>query len=286
MFVFGSCNPFFKMLDLPADGAIEDRLFAFFLGGAEAVPWRGVTRSAVSGRGGGFPTDGFAGFAVECEWALTLLMQGPAVRVPRPMYFKRVHPVEVMTASHARIKDFSREQLVAAWAGHRKRMLGPLTAIGRAAPADRVLHLAAEFAMLRRKVHALDGAPTSETLAEAQFLLSALDDLSMSDQRARRLQFIMRLEFGLPSDVGRSGQNEIAELQNEDAIRPDPASADALVCLGQLRLRECRVFEALDLAAQAFAAAPHSSGISVLLAGIAAALPTAESNRPLGKALQ
>lgn len=68
---------------------LSERLLSFLIQGAEAPPWRGVTRtSALDGMG--FPTDEFQGFLVECEHALHLLTRGVALRVPETLYFKRV----------------------------------------------------------------------------------------------------------------------------------------------------------------------------------------------------
>ena len=83
MFCFGDGH-FRKSLTIEEGGPFE-RLLSFFLGGAEAVPWRGVTRTTVLDGGATFPSNEFISFAVECEWACHLLRSGAAVRVPRPV---------------------------------------------------------------------------------------------------------------------------------------------------------------------------------------------------------
>jgi glycosyltransferase involved in cell wall biosynthesis len=94
MHVFGNGIPFRKLVDLPLYGNREEQILAFFLAGAEAVPWRGLTRSSIISKIGGFPTDGFMGFAVECEWALALIAQGRAIRLPRKLYFNPDYAIE------------------------------------------------------------------------------------------------------------------------------------------------------------------------------------------------
>ncbi len=151
MHVFGPGFSFQKKVDLPRYGTREAQILAFFQAKAEAVPWRGVTRSGVISQIGGFPTDGFKGLAVECEWALELLAQGRAIRVPRKMFFKQIHSAEVNSASRDRIANQSPEMLISAWERHRSVML---EIMNRVIPLDsslrKTIELSAEAAMLLR----------------------------------------------------------------------------------------------------------------------------------------
>jgi glycosyltransferase involved in cell wall biosynthesis len=128
---------------------VFDRLMTFFLGGAEAVPWRGVTRTSVRDHRD-FPTDRYDGFAVECEWALHLLISGAARHVPRPLYFKRIFGPNVLTASRARVLGHSRERLFEALEDHRARMLGLVRQADLPETMRATVELAVEAAMLRR----------------------------------------------------------------------------------------------------------------------------------------
>ena len=119
MHVFGQGVSFRRSVDLPRYGTREEQILAFFLSEAKAVPWRGLTRSRVISQIGGFPIDGYKGFAVECEWALELLTQGRAIRVPRKMYFKQIHNAEINSASRDRIVNQSSDMLLLAWERHR-----------------------------------------------------------------------------------------------------------------------------------------------------------------------
>jgi len=122
---------------------------SFFLGGMEGDPFRGVTRTSVSGHVD-FPTDRYAGFAVECEWVLHLLISGAAVHVPRPLYLKRTFGPERISASAQRLLGRSREQLFEALEDHRARMLALIRQADLPKTMRDAVELAAEAAMLRR----------------------------------------------------------------------------------------------------------------------------------------
>jgi glycosyltransferase involved in cell wall biosynthesis len=151
MHVFGNGVPYRKMVDLPRDGNREEQILAFFLAGAEAVPWRGLTRSSVISQIGGFPTDGFMGFAVECEWALALITQGRAIRLPRKLYFKQLYHCDETSASRDRIFNQSHDLRVAAWVRHRIAMFRILNkAVSNFSSLKEIIEISAEAAMLRR----------------------------------------------------------------------------------------------------------------------------------------
>lgn len=151
MHVFGNGKPYRKFVDLPRYGNCEEQILAFFLSGAEAVPWRGLTRSSVISQIGGFPTDGFMGFAVECEWALSLIAQGRAIRIPRKLYFKQIYQGNADTASSNRILQQSEVQRIAAWERHRHTILTILNqAIPICSPFRDILEIAANAAMYLR----------------------------------------------------------------------------------------------------------------------------------------
>jgi hypothetical protein len=178
-------------LDLPEWGTADERLLAFYLGGAEGTPWRGVARSAVIQTVAGFPVDGHCGFAVECEWVLSLLLAGPTLRVAEPLYLKRIHLTEVMSASRARLRDRSREQLLAAMARHRARMLAPVPSLRSDTATGRLLPLAAEAAMVHRHVQQLR-VLSQEQVAESEQLMQKLNALVPEDPRADRALALLR----------------------------------------------------------------------------------------------
>lgn len=152
MQLFGNGRPSRKWVDLPVSGSREEQILAFFQQGAEAVPWRGVTRSDIIQKAGGFPVDDYLGFAVECEWALSLISVGRAVRVPEKLYFKQLYHNEIMSASKERIVTQNEENRYLAWKRHRKCMLDITTkAVAYTHPLYNDIMSAAELAMEARR---------------------------------------------------------------------------------------------------------------------------------------
>ncbi len=258
MIVFGAAPPFRKLLDLP-DGSVRQQLMAFFLGGAEAVPWRGVTRASRIASTGGFPVDDHQGFAVECEWALSLLLQGPAVHVPQAIYHKRIHAPDVVSASRARRRDVDAAGLVAGYEAHRSRMLALLAG---GAENDPLLVLAAEAAMSRRFIKSLGQPFTPAALQRAQDALSTLAGSRTNEAAAIRsvIQLAMAHHFRLSKD--RSS----AEALTTEAVRSNPINVEALIYLARLRLKQDRSDEALALAREAGRLEPQFSGLQSLTA--------------------
>lgn len=138
-----------RVLDLPFPAGRDEQLLAWCLAGGGAVPWHGVTRTESLRAAGGFPTDGFRGFLVECEYTLALLLTARAVRVARPLYLKRIHPPEVRSASRLRVETSPAEQR-AAFARHRERMRSLLREARPPLPrATDIVQLAHEAQLLR-----------------------------------------------------------------------------------------------------------------------------------------
>lgn len=153
MHVFGNGRKYHKFVDLPVNGTKAEQVLAFFQAGAEAVPWRGVTKTPVIENTGGFPVDGFMGFAVECEWALSLIGEGRAVRIPRKLYFKQLHPENITSASKARLVEQDPQRLIHAWQRHRDRMTSiTRTIVPESDPLLEQIITSAEQAMNERRV--------------------------------------------------------------------------------------------------------------------------------------
>jgi glycosyltransferase involved in cell wall biosynthesis len=111
---------------LPQTTNVREQLFFFLLQGAEAMPWRGLTRSKLLHKTRGFPVDEHRGFAVECEYALSLLLAGPVLHVPRTLYFKQFHHSKRVSASKSRMRERKPNELEAAWLNHKLRMKAKL----------------------------------------------------------------------------------------------------------------------------------------------------------------
>lgn len=179
-----------KTVYLPPDGTRDEQLLTFFLEGAEAVPWRGVTRVSTIAATGGFPTDEYQGFAVENEYALSLLLHGRAVRVPRPLYSKQEHPLDVPTASRNRIRELSHETLTQAWQQHRFRMITLLDNAHVKVGAE-LVRLAAEAAMLRRYSIMVAKVLPAVEVTHAHHLLQRIDHLSTTSTEALRIAMLL-----------------------------------------------------------------------------------------------
>lgn len=151
-------HPWRHAVELPPSKNMREQIFFFLLQGAEAMPWRGVTRSTLLNKTKWFPVDGHLGFAVECEYALSLILSGPVLYLPRTLYYKQIHLSNHVSASRARISEFSSENLALAWRNHRKSMKALLESGLKSIPidpdneafSDLLLNTALTIAMLRR----------------------------------------------------------------------------------------------------------------------------------------
>ncbi len=190
MVMFGDGRPRPKSVVLPRDGSRVEQVLAFLLQGAEATPWRGVTAREVLDEGHGFPVDGHDGYAVECEWALRLLVQGRALRCPRPLYVKRLWGPQRTSASLSRLIDHSGTELVAAWRDHRSRMEALVREALEGAPADPGMRLlvgaALHGAMLRRYRLTIPLPLEPDDAAAADDLVGRLAAVDSADGRRAR----------------------------------------------------------------------------------------------------
>jgi tetratricopeptide (TPR) repeat protein len=145
-------------VELPPTNNIREQIFFFLLQGAEAMPWRGITRSKLLEKTQGFPVDDHLGFAVECEYALSLILSGPVLHVPRTLYYKQIHLSDHKSASQMRRTKLSSKELETAWFNHRISMKSLLKNGLKGIPkysesevfSDLLLNTALTIAMLRR----------------------------------------------------------------------------------------------------------------------------------------
>lgn len=266
LLTFDAMEPWRKGVRLPRGGSLRAQLLAFFLEGAEAMPWRGVTRSDLLPRIGGFPVDGHRGFAVECEYALSLLLAGTAIHVPRTLYRKRLFPCGASSASRQRIVDAAPGQLRQAWARHALRM-GELLHDGLRRPqvasdvSEALLLAALAAAMLRRYSHAVDAGLETEQLDAARENLLALDTSAEAGAAAVR----SRLQLVLSRHAAAIGDNEQADALAESAVSVDPEHHEArLHWASRLQARGLFV-QALDCASLIERHAPDMVGVGPLL---------------------
>lgn len=262
---FGVEEAWRHAVELPRTPDVRKQLFAFLLQGAEAMPWRGVTRSARLPAIGGFPTDTHRGFAVECEYALSLLLAGPALHIPRTLYYKRIHPPETMNASRERILKPNPTELEAAWRTHAKRM-SVLLEQGLAAATsqpedgtltDTLLEAALTAAMLRRCP--FNGRLSPPDLDQAQEVLKSLSTTDGSSRLVRS-----KLHLVLWRHAVAMGDQAQARRHVEEAVDFNPGDADACLAMATDLAARGRWIEALDSIAQAERAFPNRSGQATL----------------------
>ena len=128
--------------------SLFSRLLSFYLQAPKAIPWRGVTRAGVLAGGRTFPHHDLAGFAVECEWAQHLLIQGEALRIDRPLYHKRLNHSNLSVTKGWRMQ--TEEWLISAVELHRTRMMKGLAAADITGPEKRGIILALELSVVRK----------------------------------------------------------------------------------------------------------------------------------------
>ena len=74
-----------------ADSAdLSRRVLPFLETEIRAVPFRALTRTSVLARGQRLEDAGYDGFAADVCWCLRLFCLGPCIRVPKPLYRKRI----------------------------------------------------------------------------------------------------------------------------------------------------------------------------------------------------
>jgi tetratricopeptide (TPR) repeat protein len=266
LLTFNDDVPWRKGVCLPRDGSLRAQLLAFLLEGAEAMPWRGVTRSALLPRIGGFPVDEHRGFAVECEYALSLLLAGTAVHVPRTMYHKRVFPLGASNASQLRIAEAQPAELRLAWARHASRMEQLLRDGLRRQPAnsdgsDALLLAALAAAMLRRYQQTVGAALEAE---QRRAVLDYLRAVSISvEDSAEAVR--SRLQLVLSRHADATGDDAQGYAQAKLAISFDPEHHEAHLHLAHRLQARGRFAEALDCASLVERNVPDIAGLAPLL---------------------
>jgi len=240
---------------------IFDRLMSFFLGGTEAVPMRGVTRSSVCEHRD-FPTDRYCGFAVECEWVLHLLISGPALYVPQPLYLKRLFGPNEIPASRKRLLGRSREQSFEALEDHRARMLALIRQADLPKTMRDTVELAAEAAMLRRHMTFNLGAFLPVQLARSAQIMTTAG--AMQGRYSKGIQAMNLLAMSQHALI--KGDAKTALDLAIAAVDADPYQWEGLAHLSRLQLGTNRSIEALDTARHAWTVAPSAAGLRELIA--------------------
>ncbi len=236
---------------------IFDRLMSFFLGGAEAVPMRGVTRSSVRDHFD-FPTDRYGGFAVDCEWVLHLLVSGAAIHVQQPLYSKLIHEPGISVSATRRL-GFSREQLSEALEDHRIRMLSLIRQADLPNTMRDAVELAAEAAMLRRHMTFSIGPLSPVQFARSEQIMASAK-LDTYGKGILAMTLLARSHHALIE-----GDPQTALGMAMAAVDADPSNWEGLAHLARLQLNTNRGIEALATARRAWTVAPHARGLRELI---------------------
>jgi GT2 family glycosyltransferase len=284
----GKAFPSITTMDLSEKASLVDRVMAFLLQRAEAVPLRGMTRSSIL-RDYSFSLDRSGGFAVECEWTLRLLLCGPLRHVPRPYYYKRHSAVGTTTATQ-RWGCLTLDTLITAWNDHRTRMLAMVHEIGDAGPAQmHLLEAAAEAALLYRLIQAAsvnrEPAAVRETVQthidRANSLIS--DHLRYADT----IKFLpakidaVRMMANARWAIWHKDWKEALRLSTE-ATSNDPGNVEALFTRARVLIRLKQHKEALEPLLSVMSLAPHKERLVELMRtisnGALAEKPANDSN--------
>jgi hypothetical protein len=247
-----------RTYDLP-DGDPAAKLLAFFLAGADGVAWHGLTRTDAVEID--FPDNEFDGFAVECEWALHLLLQGTAVRQAEPLYLKREpardNVQSVATGWGVRMPE---DVLRRALAHHRQRLLEPLESARLTAIERTLVSLAAESAALLRWVAFSDGRfdflPDDQ--ARIDTILAGCASIASPEGRA----IAGRVELALSRYHAQRGRGSEAEQFARAAFAHAPDYGEAAINLARVLLQQGLTLEALPIVQRAATLAPMAIGLA------------------------
>jgi len=242
---------------------LSGRLLSFFLAGAGGLPWRGVTRKKVLSEGVTFSYNKYSSFAVECEWALHLIQQGEAYRVPLPLYYKRQYGAESKSVSIEWRFYFSEQKIKAALEHHRNRMLAGISTAHLTPEEIELVKLACESAMMRRF---LNFSRNRFTLPDCHLSrIEEMKDAIRSIKSDIGIKILSRIELALSRNELIRRQYGAAETYARDSVGHDNNNWEAFFHLAQILLRKGEVNEALILSSKASKIAPYTLEINLLV---------------------
>ncbi len=262
-FLFGAQTGV-RSSDLP-DAGRSAQLLAFFLGGAEGHPFRGVTRRTVLDRP--FPTNRFSGFAAETEWALHLIQSGVALRVARPLYLKRARPVDSDAVTSGWRFRMDVERLREALEHNRVQLLLSIGETDDPGIPRSFIVLAAEAAMLRRW-HALAGGRFGFGPVQLARAAAALEELATSPLGEART-IAATVQVALSHHWQVLGDAAASEDAARAAVAADAHHPEACLRLAQVLNARGNLPEMVELLYRAARRAPLDVGM-LLMAGNAA----------------
>lgn len=253
-----------RALEIPR-GDRAQRVTRFLLQGGEAIPWRGVIRRALLA-GRPFPDHPHLGFAVEAEWALELVLAGQAIRLPRPLYFKRRFGLDVPSLMRRWRTELGPDGMASALAGHARRLRERLDEAGLAVPPGGLLDQALEVcAAFRHGVFGAGLVPfTGERREALVALFAALPGADGDEGRWLRCGLAM----SLARELAAVGEHDEAAQWHARALEADAGHPQAMLAVARDLLAAGRALEAASLGLRA----GHAEGASDLLQRAEAAL--------------
>ena len=253
--------------DLP-DAGPSERELAFFMGGAEGHPFRGLSRREVLTLD--FPMNEFTGFAVETEWAHHLVRSGVALRVARPLYFKRARPVDNDSVTNRWRHRMEPDRLRAALEHNRARLLSAIGPDDGSDIPDSLVRLAAEAAMFRRW-HAVSAGRLPFGVTQLGRATEVLKSLAMIDDvRGRHIAATVHVALSCHWQV--VGDHDASERSARAAVEGDPSHVEACLRLASLLWAPEGIGEMVDLLARASEGAPLGVATQAVAANVARTL--------------
>lgn len=265
---FGVPNPFRRAVRIPYSREFAEQVFSFFLEGAHSMPWRGLTRSAVLSVIDGFPIQRYRGPAVDCEYALSLLLAGPVLHVPRVLYYKRYHPKSMMSATREKRVYLNVSERIQAWKEHSLRMLRLLEeGIPALRDADKerdnaykMILGAYNVAMLKRYQVSVRHRLDSQEFEQARRWLATMSTTKTDGASAVKAK--LHLVFWRHATA--MGESLTSTLHAEAAFACCPADSEACLALATDFESRGKLIESLELISQAEQIFPGGSGQTTL----------------------
>ena len=238
---------------------LPERIMSWLVNGASGNAWHALTRAAALGRA--FPRNRHRDFAVECEWVLHLLGEGPLVHVGQPLYLKR-QPSSASPNSVSTAWVTNDQGLPAAIDHHRRRLMALLP---QDLPSDQrqAATAALEAAILRRRMEFADGrwGLTGDQLATADALLNRA--LPSGSDRGGAMRANVR--WALSRHWDALGDAGAAERHARDGLRDAPNHPELSIQLGWLLLARDAVTDALRVGLQTSRLHPDDPHVRLLL---------------------
>jgi len=221
------------------------RIWNYLISGGNPEFWKGLVRRSAVQETKFFPVNGPESFAAEYEWALTLLMNGPAVRVPIPLYYKRIHGKEANNVSNEWFYKYGESKLIDSLEEHRLRLLALVESSKFSASEQNEIGFACELACINRFLaFSLERIPFTKAIEDR---LSKLNE-SLSDLREEfRQEAESQIYFCQGLNAVVKEVFDASEALFRKSLALNKKNCAAKVNLVKILLRKLETHEALSL---------------------------------------